>query len=372
MPSNEGAAGAAPWPPGNAEMAAWRTLPAAISSEETVRWRPSLTLPIAVTGATGFIGSHLVSALVAMGIRPRVLVRNLARLPDAVADMVEPVMGGLDDAAALVAFVAGAGTVIHVAGLVRAPSEADFDRVNRLGTANLVAALASHAPTARLVHVSSLSAVGPSPDPAGAGPDDPALPVSAYGRSKLAGEREALCHAGPVVILRPPAVFGPRDIDVLQFFRLAAFGWVPLPSGRRVVTMAYVSDIVRAVLAAAAGYSTGLTLNLGDPEPQAMTDLIRAIGRAGGYGVRVLPIPAWVVRALGALGDVFHVLGFHSVALTSDKARELLARHWTARTRDSLRALGIDGCVSFAEGAAVTWDWYRAQGWVPRAKIRPL
>lgn len=372
MTSNGAARGAAGWRPGGAETGGWRNLPAAIGDEELVRWRPSLTLPIAVTGATGFVGSHLVAALVAMGVRPRVLVRDPGRLHDEVSGMVEPVIGDLDATAALARLVTGAGTVIHVAGLVRAPREAHFDRVNRLGTANLLAALAVYAPAARLVHVSSLAAAGPSRDPAGVRSGDPALPVSAYGRSKRAGELEALRHLGPVVILRPPAVFGPRDIDVLQFFRLTAAGWVPLPSGRRYVTLAYVSDVVRAVLAAAAGRGTGLILNLGDPEPQAMTDLIRAIGRAGGYKVRVIPLPGPVVRSLGAVGDVLHLLGFRSVALTSDKASELLAHHWAASTRESLQALGLDGCVPFADAAAATWNWYRAQGWVPHAKIRRL
>lgn len=351
-------------------MRDWVALPPEIGDDELAGWFAGVGRPVAVTGATGFIGTNLVAALARGGIRPRVLVREPSRLPAELAPAVEPVIGDLHDAAALRGLVGGAATVLHLAGLVRAAHEAAFNCVNRLGTAALVAVLAEVAPGARLVHLSSLAAAGPSADPAGRAPEDEPAPVSAYGRSKLAGEREARRHPGPWAVLRPPAVYGPRDIDILQFFRLAARGVVPVPAGERFVTVAYVADVVRAVLAAAAGAASGRTLHLGEPAPYRFAELAAAIAAAGGARARILPLPAWALRAAGRAGDGLQRLGLRRVAMTSDKARELLARHWTARTAESLAALGLAGFVPFGVGAAATWDWYREHRWVPRAKMR--
>ncbi|MBZ5589829.1 MAG: NAD(P)-dependent oxidoreductase [Acidobacteriia bacterium] len=345
----------------------WRALPAEIASEELGSWCPRIPLPLAVTGATGFIGSHVTDALLASGLRPRLLVRDPSKLDALARAEAVVVQGDLDDGGALAGLVDGCGAVIHLAGLVRAENENRFDHANRAGTTNLVRAMRERAPGARVVHISSLAAAGPSADPAGNAPEDEARPVSAYGRSKLAGEAAAREHAGSWVILRPPTVYGPRDIDVLQFFRMAARGLVPLPSGDRWVTVAYVSDVVRAILAAAAGCADGRVVHLGEPEPRTMTGIIGVLAGSGGVRARIVRVPPVLVRFLGLGGDTLQRLGMRNVAMTSDKARELLARHWSARTAASLDALGLAGWVPMPVGAARTWAWYRERGWVPAA-----
>lgn len=351
-------------------MRGWLPLPPQITDEELAGWTSHLAGPVAVTGATGFIGVNLVEALVRASLRPRVLVRELSRLPAELAPAVEPVVGDLHDRGALQELLRGAATVLHLAGLVRARGEGAFDRANRVGTSNLVEGLAAAAPEARLVHLSSLAAAGPSRDPGGRAPEDEPAPISAYGRSKLAGELAVRRHPGPWVVVRPPAVYGPRDIDILQFFRLAARGVVPIPAGERFVTVVHVADVVRAVLAAAAGAGTGRVLHLGEPSPRRITELVAAIAAAGGLRARLLPLPAWVLKVAGRAGDVLQGLGFRRIAMTSDKAGELLARHWSARTAESIEVLGLAGYVPFDLGAASTWEWYRRRGWVPRAKMR--
>lgn len=347
----------------------WRELPPVVGDGELARYVPRIVAPVAVTGATGFVGSHLVEALVRAGQRPRVLARDPARLDSALRESVEVVTGDLDDRPALDRMVKGVGTIVHLAGVVRAGRAAEFDAANRDGTARLAAARDAVEPRAFLVHVSSLAAAGPSQRHEGRSPEEAAAPVSAYGRSKLAGEAAVRSSAGPWAILRPPAIYGPRDTDVLQFFRLAARGTVPLPAGERWVTMAHVADVVRAVLAAAALRPAGQVFHLGEPRPQRMDELVGRLAAAGGVRARVVPIPAWVLRLAGRAGDLAHALGARSVAMTSDKARELLARHWTADSGASLRALGLDGYAPFETGAAQTWAWYRECGWLPRAKI---
>ena len=101
-----------------------------------------------------------------------------------------------------------------------------------------------------------------------------------------------------------------------------------------------------------------------------MRRLISALAAAGGVRARAISVPPVLVFAAGRVGDVLQRLGFRSVAVTSDKARELLARHWSARTAESLRSLGLGGFVPFADGARATWAWYRQHRWLPHAKIR--
>ena len=336
-----------------------------IPPEAVARWLETLPQPVAITGGTGFVGSHLVDTLCAAGLTPRVLVRDPVSPRWIGGNPVEWVPGSLEDAAALRRLVGGAGTVFHLAGVLRAGSEAEFDRGNRKGTANLVAALQEAAPRARLIQVSSLAAVGPSAEPAGVGPEAEPLPISSYGRSKLAAEFEVrgLNETAWWVIVRPPAIYGPRDTDVFEFFRMAGRGLVAVPAGERWLTVAWVGDVVRAVIAAAAGQPRRV-FHLGDPEPILLGTLISQLCAAGGVAPRILGIPSLVVTGAGAIGSALHRVGWRRLPLTGDKARELLARHWTARTADSLSELGIDRLTTFSDGAARSWVWYREQGWV--------
>jgi len=328
-------------------------------------WLAAIPQPIAVTGGTGFVGSHLVETLCAAGIEPRVLVRNRAQPRWIDGAPVVWVEGALDDLGALRGLVAGAGTILHLAGVVRAGREADFDRGNRQGTENVLRAMADTAPTARLVHVSSLAAAGPAPDPSGIGPEAEPAPISFYGRSKLAAELEVRSKWDDAwwTIVRPPAIYGPRDTDVLEFFRMASRGIVALPSGERWLTVAWVGDVVRSILAAAVGDPSKI-YHLGEPEPMRLDALIATLCEAGGVEARVLRVPPAVVSGVGAVGSVLQRLGWRRLALTADKTRELLARHWSARTVDSMDALGVDGLTLFGEGAATAWAWYRDRGWL--------
>jgi nucleoside-diphosphate-sugar epimerase len=336
-----------------------------VAPEAVSEWLEVMPKPIAVTGGTGFVGSHLVDTLCAAGITPRVLVRD----PDAPRWIGgAPVTwreGSLGDPDALKRLVEGAGTVLHLAGVVRAGRAADFDRGNRIGTANLVAAMAEVAPSARLIHVSSLAAAGPSPQPEGVGPEIEPAPISWYGQSKLAAELEARALGDDAwwTIVRPPAIYGPRDTDVFEFFRMASRGLIALPGGERWLSVAWVGDVVRSILAAAAG-DRGRIYHIGEPEPVLLDGLLAELCQAGGVTARMLTIPPKLVRAVGAVGSGLQRIGWRRLALTGDKTRELLARHWTAKTEDSMDILGVRGVTLFAVGAATTWAWYREHGWL--------
>ena len=337
-----------------------------VAPEAGARWLARLPTPVALTGGTGFVGSHLVDTLCAAGVTPRVLVRDRARARWIADRPVSWVEGDLGDAAALGRLVAGAGTVLHLAGVLRAAREGDFDLGHRGGTAAVVRAMAVGASGARLVHVSSQAALGPAPDPSGLGPEAEPRPISAYGRSKLAAEREleALPEEVRRVVVRPPAIYGPRDTDVLEFFRMAARGLTATPAGERWITVAHVADVVRGILAAAASGADRAVYHLGDPEPETLRRLLERIAAAGGLRPAHLVVPPPLVSALGLTGSLLHRLGATRFPMTRDKAREILARHWVLRTADSLAALGLGASVPFDAGATATWTWYRRHHWL--------
>jgi nucleoside-diphosphate-sugar epimerase len=336
-----------------------------VPPDAVARWLERLPTPVALTGGTGFVGSHLVDTLCAAGLRPRVLVRDPASLRWIAGQPIDAVPGTLEDVAALERLVDGAGTVFHLAGVLTADRAEDFHRVNRDGTARLVDAVATAA-TARLVHCSSQAAVGPSADPAGIGPEAPPAPVSDYGRSKRCGE-SAVADLGDAswwVIVRPPAIYGPRDTDVLEFFKMASRGVAVVPAGERWITVAHVADVVAGLLAAAADGESRRIYHLGEPEPHRLDHMLRELAVAGGKTVRVIPLPVAAVGIVGAASGLLRRAGIIDSALTRDKAREIAARHWTLRTADSLAALDLGQGIPFPEGARSTWAWYRSQGWL--------
>ena len=316
----------------------------------------------AVTGATGFVGSHLLDRL---GEHD---VTILVRAPAATRDLARPrtriVTGALGDEASIAALVEGADVVFHVAGLVAARSEAEFLAVNRDGTAAL-ARSCRRAGVRRLVYVSSLAVTGPSeaghPVHDGTWP----RPVTPYGRSKLAGEEAVRASGVEHVIVRPPVVYGPRDRQLLRFFRLERRGIAPLlGDGSQVLSLVHADDLADALIAAADRGAAGATYHAAHPETITQRDLALAIGRAVGRAPFVLPLPAAIVRAGLAFSGLASRIAGKPTLLDSDKARELLAAAWTCTSEGLARDAGWQARIPLDEGLASTAAWYRQAGWL--------
>lgn len=319
----------------------------------------------AVTGATGFVGRHLAEALLRRGDAVRCLARSTARAAELEEAGAALVPGSLEDETALVALVDGADVVYHVAGLVAAGSEAELLRVNRDGTARLARA-AREAGVERLVLVSSLAVTGPTSS--GQPLDETAAerPLTPYGRSKQAAEAALRAAGVPFTILRPPAVYGPRDAQFLRLFRLARLGLGPLPGdGRQELTLVHARDLAEALIAAAESPATlGRVYHAGHGKPVTQRGLVEAIGRAVGRRVLLLPLPRGLVRALLALSGAAARAAGRSTLLSSDKAEELLAPAWTCSSEALARNAGWRARIGLEEGLAETARWYRQAGWL--------
>lgn len=322
-----------------------------------------------VTGASGFVGSHLVEVLLGRGWRVRCLVRGTTNLRWLPAERIALAHADLRDdtpagAAALDDALRGATVVFHLAALTSAATDAEYYRVNVAGTARLAASVARTAEGTRFVFCSSLAAAGPPRPGRPAREEDEARPKSAYGRSKLDAER-VLGDAGvPHVVVRPPAVYGPRDVDILAAFRLAARGLALrlAPPGQR-LSLVHASDLARGLAMAAEQSACGLYY-LSDGAVHTWEEVTAGIAAAVGRRVRVVPVPR-AAALLAAHLDRGRARALRrKPLLTPDRVRELAAPEWTCDDTRARRELGYASRVALADGLRQTAAWYRARGWL--------
>lgn len=321
---------------------------------------------ILLTGATGFVGSHAAEAFAREGFEVRALVRSRDRAGALERLGIELRDGSLEDEAALRAACKGMNTVVHLAALTHARSEEEYESANVTGTRRLRNA-AREAGAGRFVYLSSLAAVGPAIDGRGVRADDAPRPLTQYGRSKLAGERVCIEAAGPmeILILRAPAVYGPRDTDLYHFFKLARRGVIPVPTGpARMLQMVHVLDLARAlVLATRADAATGV-YHIAESRSYTWEQMGRAVGDAVGRRVRVVRVPAALMAGLAAVSESAARLAGRSSIFNRDKARELLAPGWLCETDAARAALNFEADIPLADGLRLTAQWYREQGWL--------
>jgi nucleoside-diphosphate-sugar epimerase len=316
---------------------------------------------VSVTGATGFLGWHLCEAFRDAGWQVRAIVRrgNLKPLPE----RIEPVESALD-APGLAAAIADSALLVHSAALVRAGSEEELWRVNVEGTR--AAVRAANAAGARLLLISSQAAIGAGAPSRPSLEDDEPRPVTAYGRSKVAAEAIVRGEAtGAWTIVRPSAVYGPRDRGFLPLFRLARRGiFLMVARPDTSFTFIHVEDLVRGIMAAATDdRAVGQTFFLGHSESATAEELMRGVAAACGTPYRPIAIPAFAVDLAGAIGDACWKLGM-TPAVDGARAAEMRAGSFVCSVDRARTVLGFSAARPLPEGLAQTARWYRDRGWV--------
>ena len=312
------------------------------------------------------MGSHVADALLAGGYRVRALVRRPESSGWLEGLDVEVVKGDVREAAGLDALVDGAVAVIHAAGKTSARSDAEYLAANAGGTANLVAATVRSAPEAHVVLVSSQAAGGPSLNGLPVSASAAGHPVSGYGRSKLEAENEVRKATRlAYTILRPSAVYGPRETAIRDLFVAASRGVVPvLAGGRPRIQMVYVGDVVRSVLGVLRRGGRQETFNVAHPE---VLDYRRIAETLAGLPARkplLLPVPAGLIRAAGWLIGAVSALSSGPPVFNGEKAAEMLQPAWLCYVGDAQVALDEPFETDFARGSRLTWNWYVARGWI--------
>ena len=324
-----------------------------------------------LTGGTGFVGSHLAEELLARGYRVRALVRSSPKWLEGLD--VERVTGDLHDADALAAGVDGADAVYHVAGLTRARDQATLDAANVDGTVRLLDAVRQHAPDVRKVLVtSSLEAMGPNrlaPDGAALPAIEvtPPEPVSMYGRSKARMERVVRDRFAdlPVVIVRPPAVYGPREADIFEMVKGASRGLFAVVGRSDVprLSLVHVRDLVRGMADLAESDATAGETYFVGTRGYSWDEVRASMERALGRRTRRLAVPPALIGLAGALAEGAGRVTGSLPPLTRDKAEA--AKHaWICASSKAEAAVGYAPRVGLGEGMAETVAWYRENGWL--------
>lgn len=311
---------------------------------------------VAVTGATGFLGRALSRYLSGRGWRVRAVVRpDSPRTPPVGS---EPIIADLDRRQLTPAF-ADCSAVVHMAGLTRARSLEEYQRVNRDGARETARAAADAG--ARLILVSSQAAGGTGTATARRDEEDEPRPISDYGCSKLAGERVVSEIEGlEWSILRPVSVYGPGDRDFAALFRAAARGFGPLVNAPGTpYSLIYVDDLVAAMeLALEQPAAVGETFFVGHPEVTTAEGIIRAFGAAAGRRPRLLKIPRWGLRLATEASALGGMVRGRPGLLTRSRYRELSADGFVCSSEKIRRLLGFEAKVDLATGARLSRAWY--------------
>ena len=320
-----------------------------------------------VTGANGFVGSHLVDRLLEEGHRVRVLVRRTSDLRFLPLERIEVHRGELARGEIPPEALRDVELLFHTAALLKAPDWATFVRVNVDATVELHRLFARSAPWhARFIFVSSQAAAGPSDADGIVDEKSPAHPQTLYGRSKLEAERRLAEEDGPALtVIRPPAVYGPRDRASLPLFRLARWGWAfCMGSPDRRVSMVHVDDLSRGMLAAATHPDGVGTFFLTDGPPHRWRDIAAALAVAADRRVRIVTLPDAAVHLAGAANEWAHRVVGRTPLFNREKARDFTASGWACSSAAATAAFHYQPRIPLDEGMKRTMDWYRSTGWL--------
>lgn len=303
---------------------------------------------MALTGATGFLGSHLLEALLDKGYKVRALTRRNQQL----RANVEWIRGDLSDPAAMMALTKNTDIVIHAAGLIMAKTRSEFFRINRDGTERLLKCSATNG-IKRFLFISSVTAREPH--------------LSHYAASKAAAEGLILDREWPfeTLVMRPPAIYGPGDMEILKILKATKYGFLPAPGSRKNrFSMIHGADLARAIaiLINFKSFTHKPVIEIDDGKENGYTvpDVAKCVAEATGDKlVKCIPIPLWALEPLASINLLISKVFSTTPMLTPAKANELSHPDWTASADKKLFIRGWEVEHDLTSGLKNTIEWYR-------------
>lgn len=324
-------------------------------------------MKIFITGGTGFIGSHLIDSLIQdNSMEIYALVRNLHNKKWLEGRAIRCLEGDLKN---LPSLPQDLDIIFHIAGSTKPRKSVDYYTVNQEGAASFFQALAERdIKPKKLVLLSSLAASGPSLAQHPVRESDPPHPLTPYGRSKLAGEQEALKFKDrfPLVIVRVGPVFGPRDRDFLSLFRLIKKGIMPsFGPSHSLISLCYVRDLVNGLKhLMLADTQSGDIFNIGDPTPYSWNEFARIAGHILGKSPRSIRIPIPVAYLVALAAEIGVKLTGKPNILDRNKIKDARQDAWVADMDLAQNTLGFKTQYSLEAGLKETLTWYQEQGWL--------
>lgn len=320
-----------------------------------------------VTGGTGFIGSHLINHLLDNeDAEVFALVRDTKNLKW---------LDGLDvhfldgDLFSIPSLPTNIDYVFHIAGITKARKLADYYTVNQHGTASLFRSLrAQNISPKKIFFLSSTAAAGPSLDGNPVKENDEPRPVTAYGRSKLLGEREALEFKEdfPLVIIRVGAVYGPRDEDFLSYFKTVNKGiLLSLASQERWYCLCYIKDLIHSFdLCIQKTLKSGEIINIADPQHVTWDEFGRIAGELLGKKLLTVRLPLFLLKAAALVWEGAATVTNKPSTFNRDKLKAIGQTSWFTEIRKAEQLLSFSPRFSLREGLQETLEWYIDQGWL--------
>jgi dihydroflavonol-4-reductase len=322
-----------------------------------------------VSGATGFVGSFLTESLLKKNYEVRCLVRKTSNLRW-IADLdVECYYGSLNDKNSLISAVKNCDVVYHVAGVTNALTEDDYFTANFTGTKNLIAAcLESKNHLSKFIHISSQAAAGPSPTITPIDETHLPNPVTFYGKSKLAGEQYVLEHKNKlnITILRPPAVYGPRDTDILEFFRTVKTGIIPIMGGKdKYLSLIHVKDLVNGIiLASESEKSKGEIYFISSNKPHSWEEFSRTILKIlQKKGIKI-PVPISILKAVAWMGEGIASFTKKPALVNQQRVIDMKQDFWTCSANKAKNDFGFSAEIPLENGVRETLVWYQENKWL--------
>ncbi|MCD6386627.1 NAD-dependent epimerase/dehydratase family protein [Candidatus Sumerlaeota bacterium] len=330
-----------------------------------------MSIRVLVTGASGFIGSHLAEQLAQRGYEVFCLVRKTSNVEFLKTIDVHLLYGALEDKESLKKAVAEMDYIYHPAGLIKARRPRDYYLVNCDGTRNLLqAVIDTQQAIKRFVFFSSQAASGPSRDGAPITETSPCYPITDYGKSKLEAEKAvrelADAHSIPFTIIRPPAVFGPRDKEILFYFQQAQKGSIPvIGSPDNQFSIVYVRDLVEGtILAGESEKAINETYFICYPEALTWRRVAELLGKTLETNCRVKTIPYPVAYGVAIINELFATLIGRSAMINRQKLREFNQAYWICSPNKIKVHLGFSAQTNLTDALQATADWYKSAGWL--------
>lgn len=326
-------------------------------------------MKILLTGASGFVGSHILDSLRARGLPTAVLLRPTSnrRFIESHLPQVEVRSGSVGDPASLEQAMAGITHVIHCAGATKARPTSEFYTINQGGTRNVITAVnAQGGQVERVVHISSLAAAGPAVREQPAREADAPHPVSEYGKSKLAAELEVRNHCrSEYVIVRPSAVYGPRDADFLRMFRAVKSHILPSPAGTQALSLVFVRDLAEAAVACLThAAAAGKTYFVAAREIVTAREMAAEIAAQMHVWTLPLPLPNALLWLTCLAQEACSRLTGKASILSLQKYAELRAPGWVCDPTLLERETGCCCATTLKNGVTETLPWYREHHWL--------
>ncbi len=326
-------------------------------------------MKVLVTGANGFIGSHLVEALVERGFNVRCLVRKTSNLRWIEGLPCEFIYGDITDKDSLSKAVVEVDYIIHNAGIIKAVKPQVYYNVNTFGTENLLEACRkNNSSLKRLVFISSQSASGPNVSEQTKNEDDMCRPLTHYGKSKLKAEMlfPKYSQFFPYTIIRPSIVYGPRDREFFQYIKLINKGitfFIGSPSKK--ISVIYVKDLIEGIIACLnSENSKNKIYFLSQEKSIAQKELAEIISKILKKRTIKIIVPKWIVKFVCFLQELYFIFSKDTPMLNRDKSNELLAENWSCGCNKAVEDFGFINRFSVEEGLRITIDWYKKQDWL--------